>query len=94
MKEFEYSGKYLKAVREAEGVTQREIAKKLDFVSGQFVSNAERGLCTLPPKALRYYHKKFKNFNKDFFISMIITDEAEKTMRHYAKVFRGKRTKV
>ncbi len=35
------------------GLTQRDLALKLNFTSGQFVSNYERGLCPIPIDKIR-----------------------------------------
>lgn len=39
---------YLKAKREAKGLTQRELAEKLGYTSAQFISNWERDVATIP----------------------------------------------
>lgn len=50
-------GKILAAAREAAGLTQKDVATKLGYVSAQFISNAERGLCKVPKD-------KFKKLSK------------------------------
>lgn len=39
-------GNYLREAREAKGLTQIEVAKRLGYSTSQFVSNWERGMCS------------------------------------------------
>lgn len=48
-----YFGSYLKSKRESSGLTQSEVAKKLGYGSSQFISNIERGISSVPIKALK-----------------------------------------
>ena len=50
----------LRNSREAKGMSQGELAKKLGLSSPQFVSNMERGLCGVPITTLRRLGKMFK----------------------------------
>lgn len=36
--------------REASGLSQSELAAKIGYKNGQFISNVERGLCSIPKK--------------------------------------------
>lgn len=41
-------GKLVKDNREKTGTSQLDLAKKLGYKNGQFISNVERGICTIP----------------------------------------------
>jgi transcriptional regulator with XRE-family HTH domain len=45
---FKELGDYLKKKRIAKNLTQKDVAMALKYDSAQFVSNIERGLCSLP----------------------------------------------
>jgi transcriptional regulator with XRE-family HTH domain len=49
----EYIGRYLKTRREKAGLTQFFVAKKLGYLTAQYISNIERGVALPPNKALR-----------------------------------------
>lgn len=40
---------FIRSARIKSGLTQSDIANKLGLTSPQMISNAERGLCALPP---------------------------------------------
>lgn len=46
-------GKYLKSKRLAAGLSQGQVSVALGYSSPQFVSNWERGLCSLPLRKLK-----------------------------------------
>lgn len=46
-------GKYLKIKRLEAGLSQKDVAKALNYRSAQLVSNWERGLCQPPPSKFR-----------------------------------------
>lgn len=46
-------GKYLKQVREAAGLSQRDVADKLGYSTPQFISNWERGVSHPPVSAVK-----------------------------------------
>lgn len=50
-------GQYLKQKREDSGFTQTELAEKLGWDSGQFVSNIERESCNPPTSKMKKYTK-------------------------------------
>ncbi len=52
MADFHHLGKYLKQRRVDSNYSQVELADKLGFSSGQFVSNWERGVCAPPGDTL------------------------------------------
>lgn len=47
---FENFGKFLRTSRINASKTQDQVAKELGFKNGQFVSNMDRGICSLPVK--------------------------------------------
>ncbi|MCE3009780.1 MAG: helix-turn-helix transcriptional regulator [Proteobacteria bacterium] len=46
-------GLFLKNKREAQGLTQSDVAKRLGYGSPQFISNIERGISSVPLKSLK-----------------------------------------
>ncbi len=63
----------LKASREEKGMSQYELSKKIGFDNGQFISNIERGQCSLPPK---YFKKtsKLLGIEPMLFIKSVLMD--------------------
>ena len=51
---------YLAITRQASGLSQMEVAKRLGFDSSQFISNVERGISLPPLGKLRKYVKTIK----------------------------------
>lgn len=49
--------KFIYEARKKAGLTQIHIADKLGYSSAQFISNAERGLCTLPDNTMHKFVK-------------------------------------
>lgn len=54
------SGRELKRLRLAAGLSQREISMKLGYGTPQFLSNIERGLAEVPPRHFRRLAKILK----------------------------------
>ena len=46
-------GKWLKAMREAAGLTQADLAKALQYDNAQIISNIERGVSAIPQKRIK-----------------------------------------
>lgn len=53
MKEFNRIAVVLKEKRRASGLTQYQLSRLLGYKNGQFISNAERGLCSIPAKEIK-----------------------------------------
>ena len=53
-------GKILRDARVSAGLTQAEVALRLGYASGQFISNIERGLCTTPLDLLAKLIRAYK----------------------------------
>lgn len=64
----EAAGITLKKAREAKGLTQAEVSDVLGFTSPQFVSNAERGLASIPRK---HYKKLAKLVGRSAVLAII-----------------------
>lgn len=47
-REFKNIGKLVKTTRDAKGISQTYLSKELGYKNGQFVSNIERGICSIP----------------------------------------------
>ncbi len=52
MSQFKSIGRYFLKARKSAGFTQEEVAEKMGYSSGQFVSNWERGMCRIPMEHL------------------------------------------
>lgn len=65
-------GSFLKSAREKVGLTQKEVAEKLNLNTVQIISNWERGRCAIPkdriPAIVSLYgidqNKLYKSFSK------------------------------
>jgi transcriptional regulator with XRE-family HTH domain len=47
-REFRNIGKLVKTTRDTKGISQTQLSKELGYKNGQFVSNIERGICSIP----------------------------------------------
>lgn len=52
-REFRNIGKLVKTARETKGLSQTQLSKELGYKNGQFVSNIERGICSIPHEKIR-----------------------------------------
>jgi len=52
MKSFSGIALLMRTKREESNFSQNQLARKLEFKNGQFVSNIERGRCSLPEKKI------------------------------------------
>jgi transcriptional regulator with XRE-family HTH domain len=78
--ELEAIGDYLRRKREANGLTQYFVAQKLGYSSSQFVSNVERGLSSVPLKALKVLVDLYK-LNPDEVIELILSRKRERLLQ-------------
>lgn len=49
-REFSNIGEFVKKHRIKQGYSQEALSKALGYANGQFISNVERGLCSIPLK--------------------------------------------
>jgi len=73
---FKNMGLLVKHQRNLKGLSQDVVAKKLGYKNAQFISNCERGLCSIP------WHKwialnRVLNITKDDFKKAVINDVAD-----------------
>lgn len=47
-REFKNIGRLVKTTRDSKGISQTFLSKELGYKNGQFVSNIERGICSIP----------------------------------------------
>ena len=90
--DFKELGNYLKRKREQQSLTQGQVAEVLGYLSPQFVSNFERGLCTPPLEALRVLVELYKIPEKE--IVRIIMRQQEQTIREELFSKKKRRTKA
>ncbi|MCB0415459.1 MAG: helix-turn-helix transcriptional regulator [Bdellovibrionales bacterium] len=69
-------GSYLKNKRVQTGLTQAEVAKKLNYASPQFISNFERGLCSPPLKNLKVLVKLY-SISVDEILDLMLKEQEE-----------------
>lgn len=67
-------GLFFKEKRATVGMTQLDVAKKLGYTSAQFISNFERGLCSLPLNAIRKLTQLYKA-DADKVYSLIMVEQ-------------------
>lgn len=73
-------GLYLAALRRERGLTQWEMAKKLQYSSGQFISNFERGRAT-PPLARMQRIAKILRADKARIVDLLMQAKREEVER-------------
>jgi transcriptional regulator with XRE-family HTH domain len=66
--------------REAAQISQQQLAVFLGFKNGQFISNVERGICTIPLRKMKVFCGVLK-IEKQMAISSIIADNLLKIDR-------------
>lgn len=71
---FDHLAQLLKGAREARGLSQAEVAKKLGYTSPQFISNMERGLCAPPLKAIKELVEMYR-LKQDELIQAVMADQ-------------------
>lgn len=73
---FKNVGRFLRQRRIEIGLTQRQVSEKLGYGSPQFISDMERGLCTLPLKKLGEIVKLYKLAPQELMELMLQEQEA------------------
>jgi transcriptional regulator with XRE-family HTH domain len=69
-------GVFFKEKRSNMGMTQLDVARKLGYTSAQFISNFERGLCSLPLPAIRKLTQLYKTDGKRVFELIMAEQES------------------
>jgi len=77
---FDNIAKAVKEAREQKGLTQDQLSKSLGYDNGQFISNVERGKCSVPIKKIKKLAKKTDTTVGDFVGSMVL-DYTEKLLK-------------
>lgn len=62
--------------------SQSELSKILGYKNGQFISNVERGLCSMPKKILRKLSETL-DVDKEVLITAVLKDERETLENHW-----------
>ncbi len=84
-KRFDEIGDYIKLHRSKAGLSQLSLATFLGYDSGQFISNCERGLCTLPLKKFILLTKACPSASLER-ISKLLLNEEERYVRKMLKL--------
>ncbi len=91
MADFHHLGQYLKQRRVDAGYSQVDLAVKLGFASGQFVSNWERGICAPPGSTLQKMIVLLK-LDREKIVDVMIEDTtADIRARVFSKGFKARK---
>ena len=74
MKRFPTIAEVIRTAREQVGISQEGLSIKLGYKNGQFVSNIERELCSIPAKKITLTAKHLR-ISKDRIITAMLKDE-------------------
>jgi transcriptional regulator with XRE-family HTH domain len=89
-------GNFLKNKREAVGLSQGQVAKKLRYTSPQFISNWERGISSPPIKVLRLLSDLYRVSTDELF-DLILQHSVDQLrsslLKEYNLIIRKKKTK-
>lgn len=77
---FENIGLAVKEARENKGLTQDQLSKALGYDNGQFISNVERGKCSIPVKKLKKMARK-TNVSAEHFVNFMVLDYQQKLLK-------------
>ncbi len=80
-------GKFLKEYREKSDLTQLDVALLLGFEGGQMISNVERGMCTLPPHAVKKLAKLYK-FDLEKYLELLGEQRVAATLNRLRRQFK------
>lgn len=91
MKSFENIAKLVKEARLAHPsrMSQSELSHKLGYKNGQFISNVERGLCSIPLKSLAQFAEVL-DIPKEKVVDVILEDTRATIEHHFKKAGLGK----
>src|SRR3989338_3649248 len=86
MRCFEHIAKLIrtKRINHAKGYSQSELSNLLGYKNGQFISNVERALCSIPLKMLRKVSEVL-DIHSDELKESILKDQ-EATLNNYLKI--------
>lgn len=86
MKKFDNIAQLIKTKRTSEEVdlSQQQLSMLLGYKNGQFISNVERGLCSIPSNKLKMISKTLKITKEDLKATLIKDYES-----HLDQCFRG-----
>jgi transcriptional regulator with XRE-family HTH domain len=85
---FNHLGRFLKAQREAVGMTQGELSRILGYSNPQFISNWERGLSSPPPKIMSRLVNAL-DINETAFLKIIMDEQRAFWEAHVLGARRG-----
>jgi len=74
MKKFNNVAKIVRIKRAEVGLSQTDLSKICNYKNGQFVSNVERGLCSIPAKKLKIFAKAL-NLEPNILVKAMLRDE-------------------
>lgn len=73
---------YMRRAREAAGLSQQEVSRKLGFTSAQFISNWERGVSGPPMKSLVRLKAIYK-LDTNYVVDLIVESTRGKLYRAF-----------
>lgn len=81
MKKFNHIAQLVKEARVKGNISQTELSHKLKYRNGQFISNIERGICSIPAKRINDLAKVLDLSPKQVADAMI-NDFTDDVLRH------------
>jgi len=80
VKKFNHISNYLKARRAEVGISQGDLSRSIGFKNGQYISNIERGLCSIPSAKITALATSLKTKPRDI-IDVMVMDYHDNVMR-------------
>lgn len=79
---------FLKDARKRAGLSQGELAKILGYTTPQFVSNWERGKCSVPPKKIKAFIRatKLRSDQVEALAHWTVQNFKNDLLKHFPKV--------
>lgn len=84
MKHFKNIAKIIKETRTSSGLSQEGLSHLLGYKNGQFVSNVERGLCSIPANKIPLMAEKLQ-IDPEVLIDAIVADKYAELRGEVAK---------
>lgn len=78
-KDYKPLGRYLKNARVSQNLTQMDVAERIGLTSPQFISNWERGLCSVSVSTIKKLIRIYKLDKKE--VISLLLDIEEKHIR-------------
>ena len=81
---FRNIAKLVRSKRVIQGISQTELSNKMGYKNGQFISNVERGLCSIPLSKVKHLTSEI-GADRDEIINAMTQDLKDKINNYYGK---------